>query len=143
VVVTEESGARADARRAAYFVRADGAVVIPPGDLAERTYDLWMREVHRQRLMRVGNLRSDLLAVLDALLGAASADGSADMPSSKIRSGKSDDAMFLSTAQVADKLGVSARAVTDLLVKGRLPGRKEGRTWFVAQKDLDKYTGEA
>jgi hypothetical protein len=142
-----ESAAQADARRASVLLerRADGALVIRPGDIAAKTYDLWQAHLKWLRVSHVGSLRPDLLLFLDELSAASSADGTTDMHPTKIEGGKSgsDAVVFLSTAQVAGQLGISPRAVTKLLAAGRLSGRKEDRQWFVTQTDLDEYTGEA
>lgn len=43
---------------------------------------------------------------------------------------------FLTTNQVAEKLGVSLRRVQALVTSGRLPAQKIGRDYLIREKDL-------
>ena len=43
---------------------------------------------------------------------------------------------FLTTKQVAEKLGISTRRVQALIVSGRLPAEKFGRDYMIREKDL-------
>jgi excisionase family DNA binding protein len=43
---------------------------------------------------------------------------------------------FLTTKQVAKKLGITPRRVQALIEAGRLPAQKFGRDYFVKEKDL-------
>jgi excisionase family DNA binding protein len=43
---------------------------------------------------------------------------------------------FLTTKQVAEKLGVSLRRVQALVTSGRLPAQKFGRDYMIREKDL-------
>jgi excisionase family DNA binding protein len=43
---------------------------------------------------------------------------------------------FLTTKQVADRLGVSIRRVQALVTNGRLPAQKIGRDFLIKEKDL-------
>lgn len=54
---------------------------------------------------------------------------------SKIRGMKNDD--FLSTSQVADKLGVTRQRALELIVSGRLPAQKVGNSYIVRASDVD------
>lgn len=43
---------------------------------------------------------------------------------------------FLTTKQVAEKLGVTTRRVQALVTDGRLPAQKIGRDYLILEKDL-------
>lgn len=43
---------------------------------------------------------------------------------------------FLTTKQVADKLGITARRVQALITDGKLPAIKIGRDYLIKEKDL-------
>jgi excisionase family DNA binding protein len=43
---------------------------------------------------------------------------------------------FLTTKQVAQKLGITPRRVQALIEVGRLPAQKFGRDYFIKEKDL-------
>jgi excisionase family DNA binding protein len=43
---------------------------------------------------------------------------------------------FLTTKQVADKLGVTIRRIQALVTSGRLPAQKIGRDYLIREKDL-------
>ncbi|HWT02559.1 MAG TPA: helix-turn-helix domain-containing protein [Pyrinomonadaceae bacterium] len=43
---------------------------------------------------------------------------------------------FLTTKQVADRLGVTIRRVQALITDGRLPAQKFGRDYMIKEKDL-------
>lgn len=44
--------------------------------------------------------------------------------------------MMLTTAQAAEKLGISSRRVLELIKGGRLPAQPFGRTYMIQEKDL-------
>jgi excisionase family DNA binding protein len=44
--------------------------------------------------------------------------------------------MMLTTAQAAEKLGISPRRVLELIKGGRLPAQPFGRTYMIQEKDL-------
>jgi excisionase family DNA binding protein len=46
----------------------------------------------------------------------------------------------LTTAQVAEKLGITPRRVRALITAGRLKGRKIGRDYLVDSRQLDRFT---
>lgn len=46
---------------------------------------------------------------------------------------------MLTTAAVAEELGVSPRLVTEMIRRGDLRGARVGRTWRVRQTDLDAF----
>jgi excisionase family DNA binding protein len=46
----------------------------------------------------------------------------------------------LTTAQVAEKLGVSTRRVRALITAGRLRANKLGRDWMIDSRQLDRFT---
>jgi excisionase family DNA binding protein len=43
---------------------------------------------------------------------------------------------FLTTKQVAEKLGITPRRVQALIEVGKLPAQKFGRDYFIKEKDL-------
>ena len=43
---------------------------------------------------------------------------------------------FLTTRQVAERLGVTLRSVQALVTSGRLPAQKFGRDYMIREKDL-------
>jgi excisionase family DNA binding protein len=45
----------------------------------------------------------------------------------------------LTLAEVAAKLRVSVDTARDLLAKGDIPARKQGRQWRVSERDVDEY----
>ena len=47
---------------------------------------------------------------------------------------------LLSTAQVADRLGVTRRDVQALIKKGKIPAQQVGRAYVVEEADLATYT---
>lgn len=47
---------------------------------------------------------------------------------------------MLTTAQVADRFGVSKRTVQSWINRGLLPAVRMGRDWFVTDTDVDKFT---
>ena len=49
------------------------------------------------------------------------------------------DKQWLSVAEVASYMGVSAHVVTSMLRAGEVPGVKFGREWRVARVDLESY----
>jgi len=51
-----------------------------------------------------------------------------------------EEAVELTTAQVATKLGVSTRRVRALITAGRLKARKIGRDYLIDSRDLAKFT---
>jgi len=53
------------------------------------------------------------------------------------------DKQWLSVAEVASYMGVSAHVVTSLLRAGEMPGVKFGREWRVARVDLESYLNQA
>ena len=53
------------------------------------------------------------------------------------------DKQWLSAAEVASYMGVSADVVTSMLRAGEMPGVKFGREWRVARVDLEFYLNEA
>lgn len=44
----------------------------------------------------------------------------------------------LTTAQAAEKLGVNASRIRQLIIEGRLPAEKLGRDWLIDEKALDQ-----
>ncbi|MGI8733753.1 MAG: helix-turn-helix domain-containing protein [Pyrinomonadaceae bacterium] len=44
--------------------------------------------------------------------------------------------MFLTTAETADRLGVSTRRVHQFIEEGRLPAEKKGRDYLINDSDL-------
>ena len=46
---------------------------------------------------------------------------------------------YLSTAQVAERLGISRTRVLVLIYQGRLPALKVGRDWMILSKDLEEF----
>lgn len=44
--------------------------------------------------------------------------------------------MELTTAEVAEKLGIGIRQVQTLIKQNRLPATKRGRDWFIKDEDL-------
>lgn len=53
------------------------------------------------------------------------------------------DKQWLSVAEVASYMGVSAHVVTSMLRAGDMPGVKFGREWRVARADLESYLNQA
>jgi excisionase family DNA binding protein len=53
------------------------------------------------------------------------------------------DKPWLSVAEIAGYMGVSAHVVTSMLRAGELPAVKFGREWRVARTDLEMYLNEA
>jgi len=53
------------------------------------------------------------------------------------------DKQWLSVAEVASYMGVSAHVVTSMLRSGELAAVKFGREWRVARTDLEAYLNEA
>lgn len=49
---------------------------------------------------------------------------------------------LLTSAQVADQLGVSTRYVSELARRGELPGRQEGRWWYYDPADVERYRAQ-
>lgn len=45
---------------------------------------------------------------------------------------------LLTTAEVAERLGVSSRRVHQFIAEGRLPAEKKGRDYLIDEKDLAK-----
>jgi excisionase family DNA binding protein len=43
---------------------------------------------------------------------------------------------FLTTKQVADRLGITIRRIQALVTAGRLPAQKFGRDYMIKEKDL-------
>lgn len=50
---------------------------------------------------------------------------------------------WLSVADIAVYMGVSAHVVTSILRAGEMPAVKFGREWRVARGDLEKYLNQA
>lgn len=50
---------------------------------------------------------------------------------------------WLSVADIAVYMGVSAHVVTSILRAGGMPAVKFGREWRVARDDLEKYLNQA
>lgn len=52
---------------------------------------------------------------------------------------------LLGSAEIGRRLQIDPRSVSRLLRRGRLPGRKVGRTWIVRAADVERlarfYTG--
>lgn len=46
---------------------------------------------------------------------------------------------YLTTQEVAEKLGVSRQRVVVLIQAGRLPATKAGRDWLILPTDLDSF----
>jgi len=53
------------------------------------------------------------------------------------------DKQWLSVADVASYIGVSAHVVRSMLRTGEVPAVKFGREWRVARVDLESYLNEA
>jgi excisionase family DNA binding protein len=47
-------------------------------------------------------------------------------------------ASALTTAQAAEKLGITERGVRNLIESGTLPARKLGKQWFIDPADLKR-----
>lgn len=50
-----------------------------------------------------------------------------------------DPAMLYSSAQAAQKVGLSPSAICEALQKGELHGTKNGRRWQIHEQELDRY----
>lgn len=53
------------------------------------------------------------------------------------------DKQWLSVADVAGYMGVSAHVVTSMIRSGHFPAVKFGREWRVARADLEEYLNRA
>ena len=49
---------------------------------------------------------------------------------------------MLTTAEVADRLGINPRSVVQLIRRGILAAEKRGRDWFVAEAETERYERE-
>lgn len=47
---------------------------------------------------------------------------------------------MMTTAQAAARLGVAVRTIQAWIKSGRLPARKMGRDWFIAEADLETFS---
>jgi excisionase family DNA binding protein len=45
---------------------------------------------------------------------------------------------FIGTAEIAQRLGVTRQTVVTLLRRGKLPGVKLGKSWFVRREDFER-----
>ncbi|WP_162242575.1 helix-turn-helix domain-containing protein [Leifsonia sp. Leaf336] len=102
-----------------------------------------LTDLGEQRRRRMGTIRSDILELLDALHPVASDIGSLSIPQDRMLMAEVGDSqpVLLSVTRVADRLGLSTRAVTNMLTSGRLHGSKDidGRHWVVSEEDLNNY----
>ncbi len=92
-------------------------------------------------------IAGEAIAVLQALRAEGlvfearqrdSASGTAEHPAAEIGACSERE---LTTAEVADRMGVDPRTVRVWREKGRLPGRWHARQWWFSQHDVDNLEG--
>lgn len=121
-----------------HYLHGDGHVVIVPGRVAA-----WLERRAGLNTLRINNrgLDPEVDAVLGALhLGALvwrnSVDGTAPAEPAEP---PAPCPQWLSTAQVASRLGITDRAVRKAIDRGAIPAENiEGR-WFINREDLAHY----
>lgn len=148
-----ESGTEADARRMKAFLQPDGSLLIGRR-LAGWASSILLGELARERRLRSEGNASDLLELIDVLMSVEDAPMSFQrqpvMDNGRIESvaapvqcpggvESSGDDEALTSAQVADDLGVSIREVQRLAKSGRLTGRRLGRTYIFSREAIDNY----
>lgn len=47
---------------------------------------------------------------------------------------------YLTTAEAAERLGLSVRHVQTLIEQGRLPAKKFGHAWQIKRRDVEAFT---
>ena len=126
------------ARPPSAFVHGvDGPVVIVPGRVAA-----WLGREFRldRRRIEVRGADAELDSVLVALGVAAAAWRSSALGTDhRNRSEPRSSLTVMTTADVADRLDCTNRAVVKAIADGRLPARKEGRRWLVDPEDFAHY----
>ncbi|WP_081815261.1 helix-turn-helix domain-containing protein [Leifsonia aquatica] len=136
-----ETGTQADARRLSVLLRRDGVVLVPPR-LAPWIRSLAVRDVGDLRRITNGS-GNDILDLLDALSTApqhVSVDGHITLPESKILLGDAPGTSApVSTRAAAERMGLSERTVTRMLVADRLFGWKLGRVWVVPESSIEQF----
>ena len=126
----------------ARLVRSDGSVVVPAGvaDAVVRLLVLGLTEA--QHANAGGRVSPQMMDVLHALNAAAiredemSARGRDYSSSGKINVSVQN---LLTPQEAAALLQCTDRQVRRLCEQGKLPARKLGQHWLIAEPDLDKY----
>jgi excisionase family DNA binding protein len=122
------------------LVRSDGAVVIPPGE-AREVLRLVLIGVEARVRADGGEVSPQLRRILYALHDASQLKD--DGPAAGAGSGSAagpPGRLELSVGQAAKLLGCSPRWVRQLVLAGRLTGRRAGsRTWLIDPTSLDDY----
>lgn len=125
----------------AYFIEAGAAVL--PGRVARVLHSRLRNELEALRMAALTAGDRQLYAALVGLREAALA--AAPLPQEEVRAARHGEVApeWMTSAQVAELLGLTQRAVRLALEHGRLRGSKDNRgCWQISRRDVHDYLNQ-